>query len=261
MKIIVFLTAIISSTLGAIGGFGGGVIIKPVMDALSLLPVSTVSFLSGCTALAMAVSSLARQRNNGIELRYRTTTPLAIGAVIGGLAGKELFEFIRETSQNESVLGGIQAISLAVITAGVLLYILYKNRLKSYRVENVLICCLIGCLLGFISSFLGIGGGTSNVAILFLCFSMDAKTAAKNSLYVIVFSQTASIIKAIITDTVPYFEWAVLILMVLGGVSGAIFGSHLSKKFSNKGVEIVLKVLLVTMVLVNTTNAIKYFCF
>lgn len=261
MKIIVFLTAIVSSTLGVIGGFGGGVIIKPVMDAMSLLPVSTVSFLSGCTALAMAVSSLVRQRGNGIELRYRTTTPLAIGAIVGGLAGKELFEYIRETSQSESVLGGIQAVSLAVITAGVLLYILYKNRLKSYRVENVLICCLIGCLLGFISSFLGIGGGTSNVAILFLCFSMDAKTAAKNSLYIIVFSQAASIVKALLTNTIPSFEWIALVLMVSGGVSGAILGSLLSKRFSNKGVEIVLKALLITMVLVNTTNAVKYFCF
>ena len=52
---------------------------------------------------------------------------------------------------------------------------------------------VIGVFLGIISSFLGIGGGTSNVAVLFFFFSMEAKEAAKNSLYIIIFSQISSI--------------------------------------------------------------------
>ena len=60
MATLMFLIAMAASTIGSICGFGGGVIIKPIVDSLGLLPVSTVSFLSGCTALAMAVSSLIR---------------------------------------------------------------------------------------------------------------------------------------------------------------------------------------------------------
>ena len=50
-----FIVAItfIATIVGAISGIGGGVIIKPVMDAILKLPVETISFLSGTTVLAM----------------------------------------------------------------------------------------------------------------------------------------------------------------------------------------------------------------
>ena len=41
LPVILFLICIIASSVGAIVGAGGGVIIKPVMDMLGLLPVST----------------------------------------------------------------------------------------------------------------------------------------------------------------------------------------------------------------------------
>lgn len=258
MEILVFLISLFASTLGAICGFGGGVIIKPIMDLTGLLPVSSVSFLSGCTALAMAVSSLIQQKNNHVELRYRTTTSLAIGAAAGGLLGKGLFEYIRTNSQNEAVLGGVQAFGLTLITVGVLFYVCYRHRLNSYHIESKIICLLIGGLLGLVSSFFGIGGGTSNVAVLFFFFSMDAKTAAKNSLYIIIFSQSASIIKAVAANTVPPFDWFILLFMIGGAVGGACIGSSLSKKFSNRNVEIMLKGLLIVLILVNTTNILKY---
>ena len=68
---ILFFICIAASTIGAIVGAGGGVIIKPAVDLLGLLPVSTVSFLSGCTVLAMSCSSLIRTRNNGAAAGYR----------------------------------------------------------------------------------------------------------------------------------------------------------------------------------------------
>ena len=40
-----------ASTVGAICGIGGGVIIKPVLDAMQIMTVQQVSFLSGCTVL------------------------------------------------------------------------------------------------------------------------------------------------------------------------------------------------------------------
>ena len=53
MIFICFLISFIASTVGAICGVGGGVIIKPVLDLFGVASVSTVSFLSGCTVLSM----------------------------------------------------------------------------------------------------------------------------------------------------------------------------------------------------------------
>ena len=49
-----FGVSFLASIVGAICGIGGGVIIKPVLDAFGVLDVSAISFLSGCTVLAMS---------------------------------------------------------------------------------------------------------------------------------------------------------------------------------------------------------------
>ena len=95
-----FLICLIATTAGGISGVGGGVIIKPVMDATSGLPVATISFLSGCTVLAMSFTSMVRSRSGEIKVEKRRGTPLALGAAVGGILGKELFEIVLQSGGN-----------------------------------------------------------------------------------------------------------------------------------------------------------------
>ena len=256
--IILLIICLMASSVGAVVGAGGGVIIKPVLDMLGLLPVSTVSFCSGCTVLGMSVCSLIRNRNDGVKLQLKTSTALAIGAVTGGLVGKWLFELVKNGFGNERVLGAVQAVFLTLITFGVFLYVCNKDKLPSKNVKSVLAAVVIGVFLGIISSFLGIGGGTSNVAVLFFFFSMEAKQAAKNSLYIIIFSQISSIILALTTGSVPSFEWIHLLCMMSGGIGGALIGATISKRIDNKGVEKVLKALLIVIILIDFYNVLKF---
>ncbi len=258
MHVVFFLICLIASSIGAIVGAGGGIIIKPVMDMFGLLPVSTASFLCGVTVMAMSVSSLIRSRNNGVKLRLRTTFPLAIGAALGGLVGKWLFQLLRTSFPNENMLGMVQAICLTLITFGVFLYVCNKEKLPSKQIDSPLTSIIIGCLLGVISAFLGIGGGTSNIAVLFFFFSMDAKEAAKNSLFIIVISQLSSIATAIVTATVPAFSWLDMLSMVAGGIGGALVGAVITAHIDNRKVELVLKTLLLAMICVNFSNVIRF---
>lgn len=166
LAVILFVICMAASAIGSLVGAGGGVIIKPVIDMLGLMSVEAASFCSGCTVLCMSFVSLAITRKSGVKLELKISTPLAVGAVIGGFVGKALLEIV-SVRHGSQVLGGVQAVALTLITAGVLLYVINKNRLRSLHIENILPCALIGLFLGVISSFLGIGGGTSNVAILF----------------------------------------------------------------------------------------------
>lgn len=225
---------------------------------IGVLPVSTISFCSGCTVLAMSVVSLIRNRSDGIRLEVKTSTLLAVGAVMGGFVGKFLFELVRNVFENENMLGAIQAVCLTVITFGVFLYVCNKDKLPSKKIGNVMVTALIGIFLGIISSFLGIGGGTSNVAVLFFFFSMDAKQAARNSLYIIIFSQIASIGSSVFSATVPDFEFVHLLSMVMGGVGGALAGAAFSKRMDNRGVEKILKGMLLVIVAIDFYNVLKY---
>lgn len=253
-----FAVCFIASSVGAVVGAGGGVIIKPVLDMVGILPVSTVSFCSGCTVLAMSVCSLIRTRNNGVQLKIKTSTALAVGAVVGGLLGQILFDLVRKGFGNESVLGAIQAICLTIMTVGVLLYVIFKSHVKALQVDHVLPAVLIGLILGLVSAFLGIGGGPMNVAVLYYFFSMDAKQAAKNSIYIIIFSQTTSLISSLIRGTVPDFTAVYLIAMICGGVGGALLGAAITRRLNNSGVEKVFNILLLIIIAIGCYNIFKY---
>ena len=108
------------------------------------------------------------------------------------------------------------------------------------------------------SSFLGIGGGPINLVVLGFFFGMDTKTAAANSLYIILFSQSASLLTTILTKSVPDFRILALILMIAGGIGGGIVGRKLNRKMDNRAVDrlfIVLMVLIVCICIYNTIRA------
>ena len=96
------------------------------------------------------------------------------------------------------------------------------------------------------------------MAVLFFFFSMDAKEAAKNSLYIIVFSQVSSLVSALATHSVPEFQWAQLIAMICGGIGGAMVGAVMSKRMNNQGVELMFKILLLGITGVGVYNILKY---
>lgn len=254
MEGILFVVCLAASAAGSLAGFGGGVIIKPVLDAFGVFPVSTASFLSGCAVLGMAAVSLVKSRKDGVVLELGTSTPLALGAAAGGMAGKELFEWIKHIYGSENVLGLVQALLLLVTTILVFLYILRKEQLPSVKIKNPMACLAVGLLLGCISSFLGIGGGPLNVAVLFFFFSMDVKTAAKNSIYVILFSQGFSLASALMNHTVPDFQIRHLAVMVSGGVFGALLGAELSGKIDAVKLEKLLHVLVLLVIGMNLYN-------
>lgn len=76
---------------------------------LNLLPVSVVSFSAGCTVMGMSICSMIRNRADGIKLQVKTNTFLAVGFVFGGLAGKALFEMVRNKCGNEHTLGTVSS--------------------------------------------------------------------------------------------------------------------------------------------------------
>ncbi len=261
MDIIYFLVAFLASIVGAICGIGGGVLIKPVLDMLQMGSTASINFLSMCTVLSMSLYSVTKALLGGEKkVEISTGTPLALGAAIGGIAGKQLFSTLRAMFEAPGTVGGIQAICLGVITLGTLLYTLFKSRIPTKQIRSRVFCLVIGLLLGVMSSFLGIGGGPINLVVLAYCFSMDTKTAAANSLYIILFSQVASLLTSIVTASVPHFSILALVLMVAGGIGGGIVGRGLNKKMDNRAVDKLFIALMLVIVGICVYNSLTAFC-
>lgn len=248
-----------ASIAGAICGIGGGVIIKPVLDAFGVLSVSTISFLSGCTVLAMTCYSVFKSKMSGESLiEMRTGTPLAIGAAIGGVVGKSMFQVLSNLFADKDMVGAVQAACLLVITVGTLVYTIKKDQIRTMQVKNLAACVMIGLVLGIFSSFLGIGGGPINLVVLFFFFSMDTKTAAQNSLYIILFSQITSLLNSIMTRTVPEFSVWLLVLMVIGGILGGMSGRIINKKIDSRVVDKLFILLMAVIIGINIYNIYQF---
>ena len=259
IHLLIFLICFCACTVGAICGIGGGIIIKPALDTFGIMSASTINFLSGCTVLAMTTYSFGKNKLAGTsKIDQATGIPLALGAAIGGVFGKSLFQMIRSMSSDPTAISAIQAACLVIITLGTLIYTIYKSRIPTHHVTNKLACVVIGLLLGIMSSFLGIGGGPINLVVLGYFFSMDSKTAAANSLYIILFSQAASFIATLISG-VPTFRIVALVLMVAGGIGGGIVGRKLNKKMDNRAVDKLFIALMCLIIAICVYNAVRAF--
>ena len=256
----VFAVCLLASTIGGICGIGGGVVIKPVLDMLQMGEPATINFLSGCTVLSMSLYSVSKALRAGdSKVEMSTGTPLALGAAVGGVVGKEMFSAVKAFFNGSPMVGGVQAVALGIITLGTLLYTINKSRITTHTTSNKVACVAIGLVLGIMSSFLGIGGGPINLVVLGFFFSMDTKTAAANSLYIILFSQIANLLTIVLTASIPEFRVPALILMVAGGIGGGIVGRKLNKKMDNKAVDKLFIGLMVLIVGICIYNAVRAF--
>lgn len=259
LYIVFALVSFLASVVGSVCGIGGGVLIKPVLDTFGILDVAAISFLSGCTVFSMSCYSVVKARINGSSLVDRKIGfPLAVGAVLGGLIGKTIFQYILGKATSKERVGAVQAACLLVITLITFLYTLNKDKIKKYHISNMPACIVIGIVLGFFSSFLGIGGGPINLMVLFFFFSMDTKTAAQNSLYIIFFSQAASLINTLGSHTVPTFDIRLLILMVIGGILGGAAGRIVNRYMEDHTVSRLFMGLMLVIMLLCVYNMIRF---
>ena len=256
--ILFFVISFLASIAGAICGIGGGVIIKPLLDSFGLMDVKTISFLSGCTVLAMSTYSFVVSKVKKESLvDMRIGTPLAIGAAVGGVLGKSLFQALVQSFE-QNYVGAMQAGCLLAVTLGTLVYTIYKAKIKTLHVTSLVVCLMVGLVLGVMSSFLGIGGGPINLVVLFFFFSMPTKTAAQNSLYITLFSQITSLLNSIFTATVPAFSVFLLVLMAGGGILGGFCGRKINKKIDDHKVDMLFMGLMVVIIFINIYNMYRF---
>lgn len=257
--VICIAVSFLASVAGSICGIGGGVLIKPVLDAFGALDVASISFLSGCTVLSMSCYSVlkagrGRTDKDGSSIKAL----LAAGSVLGGIAGKTLFRHISEMAANPQHTGAVQAACLFFVTLGTAVYTIQKAHIRTCRMQKPLACLFVGGGLGICSSFLGIGGGPINLAALFHFFSMDTKEAAQSSLYIIVFSQAASLFTTLATGTTPAVRPELIACMAVSGVAGGAVGRNISARIGEEALNRLLIGLMAVIMGICVFNVQRY---
>lgn len=234
--ILYVLIVLVATMIGAITGLGGGVIIKPLFDAIGLDGPTTISFYSSVAVFTMCLVTIYKQMVRGFVFKWRLLSSISVGSILGGLLGDRLFAFaVAQLHARQVSL--IQASLLFATLLIILLYTLMKPRLRSYRLDNPVMVFMVGLFLGALSVFLGIGGGPLNVALLMWLFSLSMKEAAAYSIATIFFSQLSNLATTVFTRTFLNHPLTIVPFLMLAAVLGAFLGTLLNQKMTEKTVE------------------------
>ncbi|WP_062107103.1 sulfite exporter TauE/SafE family protein [Bacillus niameyensis] len=258
MTILYFLVGLVASIIGAIAGLGGGIIIKPVLDFLGHYDVTTIGVLSSSTVLSMAIVSLINAFRSGSKVKLKIGITLAVGSIVGGLIGNFIFEILIDSMKNKDFVTVIQAGILAILMTSIFILDHKRKNMRTANLENIFLIFMAGIGLGGIASFLGIGGGPLNIPILMLAFSMTAKEAALNSIFIIFFSQVSSLLLTATTTGFSPFNLEMLWVMIVGGALGGWIGRMISRKMDDAHVVKLFHILLLVVLILNIYNMINY---
>ncbi len=222
-----------AGTAGSMVGFGGGIMISPVLAFLGFPPsliasnslFGTFGNLGGAT-LTHAVRKKIKY-SLGLKLGLMSIPGTALGALMAEYAESDLFNVM---------LGSILAISAYMLFRGKM-----KERGNSPMRFMAVMMVLASISAGIVSSFFGIGGGVVIVPFMVLVMGMKMKEVA-------VMSQPALLVIAfvglIVHGSLGHPDMYQAALLLAGGFAGGLLGVRLSGRLKGRQMQIILSALI-----------------
>ena len=256
MIICLYICIVLVATIsGAIAGLGGGVIIKPLFDAVGFHDASTIGVYSCLAVFTMCIVSIIKQLKNGFSFDWKVVIAVSIGSLTGGLLGDSIFNLFVQMMDNR-IIKIIQASLLAITLVCILIYTLNKEKVKHFKIKNIFCIFFVGLFLGAISVFLGIGGGPMNVALLMICFSYTMKEATIYSIATIFFSQLSKILTLLISSKIFTYDLTAVPFICVSAICGGLIGTIINQKLNNQNIEKVFNIIMVILLIICSYNII-----
>lgn len=248
--------ALFATIIGSLVGLGGGVIMKPLLQAASTLDALSINVLSSITVFFMATSTLYKRTKGDKNLYKPRYLYLIIGSVVGGVIGNSIFNSFLRMFSNEKTVSFIQTLILIVLLVLVVFKDKYVEHLPNYESKVAMVS--IGVLLSIISTFLGIGGGPINVPIFIGLLGVTILDATYLSILVIFFSQLSNIVVYFTDGTFNLVEASPLLLMIPAAIIGGIIGGKLSQTLEAETVNKLFNMTIIGLIVLNLYNLTLY---
>lgn len=251
--VLYFLLTFFACMVGGVSGLGGGIIIKPVMDFMGELDISSINALSSITILTMTTVSIIRSRENARGVNLKMVVTISLGGIIGGVVGHKFFVLFVAYLQDNSMATIIQSGMLIILLGTVIVEELNRKKLPIFQYDSLPVLFMMGLFTGTIGAFLGIGGGLINKPLLILLVGLSTKSAAYGSLSIIFFSQLSNVITMGVTTGYAQIDTTILPFMMVGAIIGGMAGSKIATTISNAKFD---RFFLYTLSLVLILNAL-----
>lgn len=254
--ILYLIIALFATVIGSSVGLGGGVIIKPLLQALSPLDALSINVLSSVTVFSMAMTTLYKRTKAHPELYKTSYMYLIIGSVVGGVIGNALFNNFLKVFPNENVVSFVQTLMLLILLILVAFKYLYIAKAPTFSSRKSMLS--IGLGLAILSTFLGIGGGPINVPVFIALLGVSILNATYLSILVIFFAQLSNIIVYITSGVVANVVLMPLLIMIPAAILGGIIGSKMSHSLDIRVVNLLFNTAIVGLIILNIYNLTLY---
>ncbi|MBI2899427.1 MAG: sulfite exporter TauE/SafE family protein [Planctomycetes bacterium] len=247
---------VLVGVLGSITGAGGGFLVVPLLllggTAIVGRPFTPEEATGTSLALAFvnaaaASTSAARRR----RIDYRTGLLFALATLPGAYGGRFLVRMVRPGAFGVALAALLLAIAVNLVLApprpG-------QPRLRGtprdlteitgerHRYEvNFTLGLVTSFVVGFLSSFFGVGGGFVHTSLMVLVFAMPVHLATATSQFALSFTSGAGALEAAFRGKIALH---VLLWMGLGVVVGGQFGVVLAKKLPARVVRTIMALVL-----------------
>lgn len=218
------LSAAIGLSLGLIGG-GGSIITVPVLVyAIGVEPYEAVGMSLAVVGATSIVGAFLHWRRGNLRLK----TGLIFGAagIIGALIGSPLTRLLSPP---------VLMLTFAALMLFIAVLMLRRKSSGDVAIESakqapsVWKAVSAGFAVGVLTGFLGVGGGFLIVPALVTFGGLAMKDAIGTSLFVIFSNCAAGLIGHASQNN---FAWSLTALVTILAVTGAIFGTILSRRFT-----------------------------
>lgn len=244
---------------GTIVGAGGGFILTPILLLLyprdSAATLTAVSLTAVFFNAASGSAAYARQR----RIDYRSGLMFAAAALPGSIAGALLVG-----SVSRSLFDLLMAVMLFCLAASLLLGEPDGGRTPGGHVTPRLLTDRYGtsyayqvplrrgasfsAVVGFVSSFLGIGGGVLHVPLLVRALGFPTHLATATSHFVLAIIAGGGVVTHVFTGSFAHGHGVRrAAALSVGVVLGAQLGARLSLRASGRAVELLLAVALLAL--------------
>lgn len=253
--LIYFLIVTFATTVGSLSGMGGGVIIKPSLDALAFSNLASINFYSSLAVLTMSMVSIYKKHKKGDRINNISLIYIASGSILGGFIGQKIFKFALNFFKADDNVKLIQIIVTVVILSISVYYTLTSK--YTLNIKNKFFIFLSCLFLGIISTFLGIGGGPINVSLFVFLFGISLKDATLYSIASIFFSQLSKNVIDFFIIGISEFNLIPLLFILPASILGGNIGTKINILSSNKTVKTSYNIITIFVILLNIFNAIR----
>ncbi|MGK2922031.1 MAG: sulfite exporter TauE/SafE family protein [Methyloceanibacter sp.] len=255
--------------LSGMFGVGGGFLLTPLLMLSGIPPAIAVATGANQIVGTSVSGTMAQWRRGNVDLQMGAV--LIAGGVVGALAGVFLLKILREAGQAGLMisltyvffLGSIGALMLWESVNAIrrqragksvsarkasqhnwIHGLPFKMRFPRSRLYiSAIPPLVIGCLVGLLAAFLGVGGGFIMVPAMIYLLRMPTNIVVGTSIFQIIFvTAIVTLLHATLNHTLDIM---LAFLLIIGGVIGGQFGVRAGQKLRGEQ----LRALLALMVL------------